>query len=86
MATDISIEAAGPLLREAVGHLRPGEKVNLIGPDGKQIAVVMSLSREAEGPLSPDEWLARLDARAERIGKAWKSEKSAVEIISEMRR
>jgi hypothetical protein len=39
-----------------------------------------------EKPMSPEEWLAEWDALTEEISKAWKSEKSAVELVSEMRR
>lgn len=86
MATDLYIQADSPQLGDALRHLRPGERLNVLGPDGKRMAVVVSARPEGEEPLSPEEWLARLDARAERISKAWKSEKSAVEIVSEMRR
>jgi hypothetical protein len=36
--------------------------------------------------MSAEEWLAEWDALTKEISKAWKSDKGAVEIISEMRR
>jgi len=86
MATDLSVEAAGPELRDLLQHLPPGEQVNLVDSDGKRVAVVFSVRRGAEKPMPIAEWLAEWDALAEEISKAWKSDKSAVEIISEMRR
>jgi len=86
VATDLYIEVGNPQLGHVLEHLRPGERLNLLGPDGKRLAVVISAQPEGEELLSPEEWLARLDARAERISRAWKSDKSAVEILAEMRR
>jgi len=86
MATDISIETAGPALREVVEHLRPGERVNLVGSDGRRLAVVLSVRPDPANQVSSEEWMAKWRALAREISKAWKSDKSAVELVSEMRR
>jgi hypothetical protein len=80
----LSVEAAGPLLKGLLARMPAGEKLNLVGPDGKRVAVVYCI--KPEKPMSPEEWLAEWDALTEEISKAWKSEKSAVELVSEMRR
>lgn len=84
MANDISIDDLNPQFRELLERMPAGEKVNLVDPDGKRVAVVYSI--RPEKPMSREEWLAQLDTLAERITRAWKSDKNAVEIVSEMRR
>lgn len=86
MATEINLEDAGPLLKEAVERLQPGEKVNLVGRDGRRVAVVVTVCPKHEKALSIAEWLAEWDSLTQEISKAWKSEKGAVELIAEMRR
>ena len=86
MGATMSVEATGPELRELLQHLPAGETVALVGAKGERVAVVLVVRPGAEEPVSPEEWLAELDAVAEEIGKAWKSDKNAVETISEMRR
>ena len=41
---------------------------------------------EAPEKLPPDEWRRRWNELSELIGREWKSDKTAAEIISEMRR
>jgi hypothetical protein len=86
MAATLPVEAAGPELRELLKQLPAGETVELVGSEGEQVAVVLTVQPSTDKPMSPEEWLAEVDALAQEIDKAWKSEKSAVEIISEMRR
>ena len=85
MATEISIDALGPELKDLLERLPSGEPITLIGADGKPVARLTSLRPEPEPPMSDEEWFAKWDALAQRIDKAWKSEKSAAEIVSEMR-
>jgi hypothetical protein len=42
--------------------------------------------RASQEKLSSDEWWTRWAALSEQIGKKWTSDKSAAEIVSEMRR
>ena len=86
MAETLAIESTGPALRELLQHLPAGETVSLVDAEGKRVAVVLVVPPAAGRPVTPEEWLAELDAAAERIGRAWKSEKNAVEMVSEMRR
>jgi len=82
----MSIGATGPELKQLIEILPEGETIEVLGDTGEEVAVLLTVKRGSEKPLSPEEWLAELDALAEEIGRAWKSDKSAVELVSEMRR
>ncbi len=86
MAAGIRIDDPGPVLREAVAQLRPGEKANLVAPDGRRVALIVAVRPECAQPMSHEEWMAEWRALSQEISKAWKSDKSAVELIAEMRR
>jgi hypothetical protein len=67
-------------------ELSLGETVTLVGSEGVPRALLVSLK-----PVLPDthveaDWEARLDALAQQVSQAWKGKKSAVEMLSEMRR
>jgi hypothetical protein len=48
--------------------------------------MLVSLQHTTTEPQAISDWMEQWDALAREIGKAWKSDKSAVEILSEMRR
>jgi hypothetical protein len=51
------------------------------------LAIVVSLKAAAPAEVEPaPDWEARWDALAQKVSQAWKSDKSAVEILTEMRR
>jgi len=67
-------------------QLHIGETVTLVGDEGAPEALLVSLrSHRAEDRAMAD-WNERWDELANKIGDAWQSEKSAVELLSEMRR
>jgi len=85
MMTDVPVEAAAHKLGELLQSMESGQAVRVVGPGGEPLALVVSL-REGRAPAKEGlDWDAEWDALAEKVGKAWKSEKSAVEIVSEMR-
>ncbi len=86
MATEISIEALGPEIKGLLERLPSGEPITVLGKDGKPVARLTPLRPEPESAMSDEEWFARWDALTERIDKAWKSEKTALEVLAEMRR
>jgi len=86
MSTDISIEAVGTDLRSVLDQLPYGESVRLVRPDGTTVAVVVSLRSASGKAPSFDEWEREGRALAEEVSKAWKSEKSALQVLAEMRR
>jgi antitoxin (DNA-binding transcriptional repressor) of toxin-antitoxin stability system len=85
MPVTVPIETAERNLKNLLGRLRPGEAITLTSSEGSPLALLVSLRSEPRVRLLPD-WDARWDALARRVSQAWKSEKSAVEILSEMRR
>ncbi|NJN96957.1 MAG: hypothetical protein HC875_24110 [Anaerolineales bacterium] len=87
MSINVPIETAKHNLENLLGQLHPGETMTLIGSEGMPVAIVVSLkpTQEAETESISD-WEAEWEALAEEIGRAWQGDKSAVEILVEMRR
>ena len=82
----LPIETAERDLRRLLEELDLGDTVTLIGSEGAPQALLVSLrSALREAPAESD-WEARWDALAQQVSEAWQSEKSAVELLSEMRR
>ena len=84
----VQIEKAGRDLAHLLEGLSLRETITLVSSEGTPLAVVVSLK-----PIAPEsatqpasDWMVQWKALAEEIGRAWKSEKSAVEVLSEMRR
>ncbi|GAB4505102.1 MAG: hypothetical protein Fur0043_20970 [Anaerolineales bacterium] len=57
----------------------------IITQRGKPVALLIPLEATHPKPTDDEIW-ARLEKIREGLGKGWQSEKSAVEILSEMRR
>jgi len=57
----------------------------LVNSEGAPVAVMVSLKPAPTEAELVSDWEARWDALAQKVGQAWKSEKSAVEILMEMR-
>jgi len=86
MSVIVPIETAERDLRSLLARLRLGETVTLVGSEGVPEALLVSLkSAPAKPHLLPD-WETRWDALAHKVSQVWKSEKSAVETLAEMRR
>lgn len=86
MPIALPIETAERDLRSLLEELNLGDTITLIGSEGTPQALLVSLKpvlRETEAETG---WEARWDALARRVSDAWQSEKSAVELLSEMRR
>lgn len=88
MSIAVPVKAAESNLEELLKQLRLGETITLIGSEGKPVALLVSLEAAKNGPkpTPASDWEARLDTLAQKVSLAWKSEKSAVETLSEMRR
>jgi hypothetical protein len=87
MSTTIRIEEAQGQLVKILMDTPGGESVTVVDASGVPMGVVVSLRfgarRAARGPR---EWTRRWDALTARVNAAWKSENSAVQLLSEMRR
>jgi len=89
MSVEVSVEAAKKNLEEILMRLSPGETATLIGPEGRPLAVLVPLKSSIKAPRETEEvsgWDEEWEDLARKIEMAWKSEKSALEILSEMRR
>lgn len=67
-------------------ELNLGDTVTLLGSEGTPQALLVSLKPVLRETEVEGDWEARWDALARQVSDAWQSEKSAVEILSEMRR
>ena len=72
-------------VEQLLENLGYGESATLTRPDGNPVAVLVSLAPPMQGAPSGD-WMEKWNALAQRIGRAWTSDKSAVDLLSEMRR
>ena len=86
MPMTVPIETAERDLQHLLERLHLGETITLVNSEGTPLVIVVSL-KPAPVEVEPiSDWEARWDALAEEVGRAWKSEKSAIETLSEMRR
>jgi antitoxin (DNA-binding transcriptional repressor) of toxin-antitoxin stability system len=85
MSVEVSVDAAKKNLEDILAKLSPGETATLIGPEGRPMAVLVPL-KSSKGTTQEIDWDAEWEALALKIDSAWKSEKSALEILTEMRR
>jgi hypothetical protein len=86
MSEAVSIKNAECNLEELLKGLPFAKSITLTGPEGNPVALLVSLkSGKAERKLVFD-WDAQMDELAQKVSRAWKGEKSAVENLSEMRR
>jgi antitoxin (DNA-binding transcriptional repressor) of toxin-antitoxin stability system len=86
MSVTVPIETAERDLRGLLERLQLGETITLVGATGAPEALLISLKSAPTKPQSLSDWAARWDALAHKVSQAWKSEKSAVETLAEMRR
>ena len=86
MAAEISVEALGRELRELLDRLPAGESVTLVGADGKPVARVIAIPPQQDQPTSGQDLLAEWEELAQEVSKDWKSQRTALEVLSEMRR
>jgi hypothetical protein len=86
MPITLPIETAERDLRSLLEELNLGETVTLIGSEGMPQALLVSLKPLLRETEAEADWEARWAALARQVSDAWQSEKSAVELLSEMRR
>jgi len=82
----VPIETAERELRSLLERLRLGETATLVSSEGTPEALLVSLKSSTGRPQSMSDWDTRWDALAQKVSQAWRGEKSAIEILAEMRR
>jgi len=82
---EIGIRELKARASELVRAVKERRACYLITQRGRPVAVLLPADAVPPRP-DPDEVWARLEALGEEIARNWQSEKSAVEILSEMRR
>lgn len=85
MSVEVSVDSAKKNLEGILAGLSPGETATLIGPKGNPLAVLVSLKSSEDSPTEID-WDAEWQSLAREIDSSWKSKKSVLEILTEMRR
>jgi len=83
---NVPIETAERDLQHLLERLHLGETITLVSSEGTPLAVVVSLKPAHVEVERASDWEARWDALAQEVSRAWKSDKSAVEILTGMRR
>jgi antitoxin (DNA-binding transcriptional repressor) of toxin-antitoxin stability system len=87
MSMTVPIKTAKQNLEGLLEQLPQGETLTLINTEGTPVAIVVSLKPAPEADTeSISDWEAEWEALAEEVGRAWQGDKSALEILSEMRR
>lgn len=85
MPTTITLEKALQSLIELLQELTPGDTVTLVEANGTPVAVLVSIGPPVVSPSIPD-WSQRWRKLAVKIGQAWKTEQSGLQVLAEMRR
>ena len=89
MANRIGVRDLKNRASELVREVHEREAEYIVTLRGQPVAVLKPLSDKNEQELKlaeREEALSKLDALAEQIARAWRSPKSAVELIEEQRR
>jgi hypothetical protein len=86
MSVIVPIETAERDLRSLLEQLELGETITLVGSKGVPEALLISLKSASTKPQSLSDWETRWDNLARKVSQTWKSEKSAIQTLAEMRR
>lgn len=92
---DMPVRTLPPTMIELLKQLPAGETVRFVSESGATEAILVSIRGSMESQslledqsilLEQDTWLQDWQDMAQRIAADWKSDKTAVEIVSELRR
>ena len=86
MSVSVPVETAQNDLRNLLAQLKLGETITLVSSNGIPEALLVSLKAAPSQPQSPIDWEARWDNLVQKVSQAWKGNKSALTILTEMRR
>ena len=85
MTQEIGIRELKTRASEVVRAVKETQARYIITPHGKPAALISPIDAEIKQTDADEVW-ARLERIREELAKGWQNEKSAVEILSEMRR
>jgi prevent-host-death family protein len=89
MASKIGVRDLKNRASEIVRDVHERDEEFIVTLRGEPVAVLRPLTKEGERELrriEREEALAQLDELAERVGRAWRSPKTGVELVAEQRR
>ena len=87
MMTSMPIEKARTNFDEVIAQLQPGETITLVDAQGQPVVALTSLQTAPKPePLTIEEWWAGWEALIEEVDEGWEGERSAVDVLLEMRR
>lgn len=83
----VPLERAKANLDEVLAQLQPGETITLVDAQGQPVVAMTSLQPQPKlEPLSLEEWWAGWQSLIQEVDETWEGEKSAVDVLLEMRR
>ncbi len=83
----VPLERAKANLDEVLAQLGPGETITLVDAQGQPVVAMTSLQPQHQlEAVSPDEWWAGWQSLIQEVDETWEGEKSAVDVLLEMRR
>lgn len=89
MASKIGVRDLKNRASEIVRDVHERDEEFIVTLRGEPVAVLRPLTKESERELrrlEREEALVQLDELAERVGRAWRSSKTGVELVQEQRR
>lgn len=86
MDATVPIATAARDLERLLEQLDLGETLTLVSSEGTPLAILVSLKAPRAAESSAEDWDARWDALAHRVSEKWRSDRSALETLAEMRR
>lgn len=81
----VSVETLERNPRHWLERLLAGQTLTLVNSEGIPVAIMVSLHPPTSDTETSLSWEAQWDDLARKISRAWKSDKGAVEILTEMR-
>jgi antitoxin (DNA-binding transcriptional repressor) of toxin-antitoxin stability system len=82
----VPVETVERDLKDLLEQLHLGETITLVSSEGTPLALVVSLKPSPVEVEPASDWETRWDMLTQKVSRVWKSDKSAVEILTEMRR
>ena len=86
MTLTLSVKQTSSELEKALAQLQLGDTITLTDSAGKPLAVVVSVEPTPKETENFPAWQMQWDGLTQKISRAWQSEKSASQILAEMRR